>query len=163
MRDYVAKIISRDEAKRIRENYRNEGKTVVFTNGCYDILHAGHVSGIYFARNQGDVLFLGINSDLSVRLNKGPNRPIIPQQQRAELLAALESVDYVVLFDEKEVAPLIGEILPDVLVKGADRADHVVGREVVEAHGGVIRLAPFIEGWSTTDIIAKVVEISGGG
>lgn len=104
-----------------------------------------------------------MSSDLSVRLNKGPNRPIIPEQQRAELLAALEAVDYVILFDEEEVAPLIGEILPDILVKGADRADHVVGREFVEANGGVVRLAPFIDGWSTTDIIAKVMEVYGGG
>ena len=163
MRDYLAKIVSREEARRLREQCRSEGKSVVFTNGCYDILHAGHVSGIDFARRQGDVLFLGVSSDLSVRLNKGPNRPVIPDRQRAELLAALEAVDYVILFDEEEVAPLISEILPDILVKGEDRAGNVVGREIVEAGGGVIRLAPFVKGWSTTDIIDKVLDLFGDG
>ena len=159
MRDSQAKIVSRSDARALRAQLRADGKKVVFTNGCYDLMHAGHVSGIEFARRQGDVLFLGVSSDLSVRANKGPDRPIIPDQERARLLASLEAVDYVILFDEMEVLPLIEEITPDILVKGADRAGEVVGQDFVEEHGGEVRLAPLVEGWSTTDIIGKVLRV----
>lgn len=157
MRDSRSKIISRSHARTLRTQMRSQGKRVVFTNGCYDLMHAGHVSGIEFARRQGDVLFLGVSSDVSVRANKGPDRPIIPDQERARLLASLEAVDYVILFDEKDVLPLIEEMTPDILVKGADRAGEVVGQDFVEQHGGEVRLAPLVKGRSTTDIIDKVL------
>lgn len=156
MRDTAAKILPRERARALRMELRARGLTVVFTNGCYDLLHAGHVAGIEFARRQGDVLFVGVNADASVRANKGPDRPVIPERERARLLAALEAVDYVVLFDETEVLPLIAELVPDVLVKGADRAGEVVGQQFIEAHGGRVCLAPFVSGWSTTDIIRRV-------
>jgi rfaE bifunctional protein nucleotidyltransferase chain/domain len=154
--DSKRKIVDRrempDELLRLRET----GKTVVFTNGCFDILHTGHVDYIEFARNQGDVLIIGINSDASVRRNKGGNRPIVPQENRARVLAALESVDYVVVFDEDEPAQLVEELLPDVLVKGADWSHYVSGREAVEKNGGKVILADLTEGQSTTGIIETI-------
>lgn len=154
--DSKRKIVDRgempDELLRLRET----GKTVVFTNGCFDILHTGHVDYIEFARSQGDVLIIGINSDASVRRNKGGNRPIVPQENRARVLAALESVDYVVVFDEDEPAQLVEELLPDVLVKGADWSHYVSGREAVEKNGGKVILADLTEGQSTTGIIETI-------
>jgi D-beta-D-heptose 7-phosphate kinase/D-beta-D-heptose 1-phosphate adenosyltransferase len=139
-----------------RDRIRKKGGMLVFTNGCFDILHPGHVDYLSFARNQGDALVVGLNSDASVRLNKGPSRPIVPERDRALVLAALESVDYVVIFDEKEPAALIGELLPDVLVKGEDWKHYVSGREAVEAAGGRVVLAPLVPGRSTTDIIGRI-------
>jgi D-beta-D-heptose 7-phosphate kinase/D-beta-D-heptose 1-phosphate adenosyltransferase len=142
----------RKERARLRKN----GRKLVFTNGCFDILHTGHVDYLNFARKQGDALVIGLNSDSSVRGSKGPNRPIVPQADRAKVLAALECVDYVVIFNEGEPAPLVAEIIPDVLVKGKDWAHYVSGRDTVEKHGGKVVLAKLTKGRSTTDLVKKI-------
>ncbi|MBN1558169.1 MAG: adenylyltransferase/cytidyltransferase family protein [Lentisphaerae bacterium] len=151
-----SKIRARADMIRRRERLRVEGQTVVFTNGCFDIMHAGHVSTLYFARRQGDVLVVGLNADASIRMLKGSGRPILGEQERARLVGAVEAVDYVVLFEEKEVDSLVEALKPDVLVKGADRADRVVGREFVESYGGRVILAPVAAGRSTTAIVEQV-------
>ena len=156
-----SKILSRADMVAERDRLRAEGKTVAFTNGCFDLMHAGHLNTLFYAREQGDVLIVGLNSDASTRLLKGKGRPIVPETERARLAAAVEAVDYVVLFDEKEVAPLIAELKPDVLVKGGDWAHLVVGREIVEGYGGRVALAPVAQGRSTTDIIARIRGLSG--
>lgn len=153
-----AKIRSRDEMAAQRERLKRDGRTVVFTNGAFDVLHAGHVDYLAFARAQGDALIVGLNSDASVRRYKGDTRPVNPQQDRADVLAALEAVDYVVIFDEDEPRELIEALLPDVLVKGADWAHYVSGREAVEAAGGRVILAPMLEGRSTTRMIERILE-----
>ena len=145
-----------------RERLRAVGAVVVFTNGCFDLLHAGHVAYLEFARRQGDVLIVGLNGDASVRRLKGPTRPVNAQEDRALVLAALECVDYVVVFDEDEPAALIGTLLPDVLVKGEDWAHYVSGREVVEQHGGRVVLAPLLTGRSTTGLLARLKEAGNG-
>ncbi len=139
-----------------RAEWREAGRTVVFTNGCFDILHAGHVSYLEFARQQGDVLIIGMNSDASVQRNKGPERPVNKEADRARVLAALACVDAVVLFDEDEPLNIIGKLLPDVLVKGEDWAHYVSGREIVEQNGGKVVLAPLVAGRSTTGIIEMI-------
>ena len=159
MRTADSKVIARDAIPAERARLKDEGKTVVFTNGCFDILHSGHISYLTFARQQGDVLMVGVNSDRSVKQGKGDQRPVNGQDERATVLAALECVDYVVLFDEDEPAPLIAEIIPDVLVKGEDWAHYVSGREVVEQHGGKVVLAPLVEGRSTTNTIQRIREV----
>jgi rfaE bifunctional protein nucleotidyltransferase chain/domain len=156
MRDYKSKIVTPEQMQNERQRLRAEGRSLVFTNGCFDILHPGHVDYLAFARAQGDALVIGMNSDASVQRNKGPQRPIVPEADRARVLAALESVDYVVLFDEDEPAELIGQILPDVLVKGEDWAHYVSGREAVEAAGGRVVLAPLVEGRSITNFIERI-------
>lgn len=156
MRDYRCKILALSALLEVRKRLRAEGKAVVFTNGCFDILHSGHVAYLNFARKQGDALILGLNSDVSVRQNKGAHRPINSEQERATVLAALECVDYVVFFDEDEPKALISALLPDVLVKGEDWAHYVSGREVVEAVGGRVLLAPMLEGRSTTGMIERI-------
>jgi rfaE bifunctional protein nucleotidyltransferase chain/domain len=146
------------EAMRVeRERLRAAGKRVVFTNGCFDILHCGHVHYLTGARALGDVLVVGLNSDASVRRNKGPLRPILPEDDRAELLLALRCVDYVVLFDDETPLRLIETIIPDVLVKGRDWAHYVAGREVVEAAGGRVELADLVPGRSTTNVIERIL------
>lgn len=142
-----------------RERLRLEGRTVVFTNGAFDILHAGHVTYLTFARAQGDALVVGLNSDASVRRYKGAKRPLNNQQDRARVLAALECVDYVVCFDEDEPRDLISALLPDVLVKGADWSHYVSGRDVVERHGGRVVLADMVEGRSTTGLVERILEV----
>lgn len=156
---FEGKILSAAAMRAERDRLHAEGKTLVFTNGCFDILHAGHVTYLQFARAQGDALCLGLNSDASVRRNKGPKRPIISENNRAKLLACLRFVDYVVLFDEDEPKDLIAKILPDVLVKGKDWAHYVSGREVVEANGGRVVLADMVPGLSTSNVIAKILEV----
>ena len=141
----------------VRAEWRNEGQSVVFTNGCFDILHAGHVDYLAFARRQGDILVVGLNSDASVKRNKGEHRPINNQDDRAYVLAALEAVDFVVIFDDDEPKNIIGEIIPDILVKGEDWAHYVSGREIVEANGGKVVLAKMVEGRSTTNTIEKIL------
>jgi rfaE bifunctional protein nucleotidyltransferase chain/domain len=136
-------------------------KKLVFTNGAFDILHAGHVTYLQFARSQGDALCVGLNSDASVKRYKGDKRPVNPQADRARVLAALACVDYVVVFDEDEPKELIGEIIPDVLVKGADWAHYVSGRDIVEAHGGKVVLADVVAGRSTTNTIERIVQAYG--
>jgi rfaE bifunctional protein nucleotidyltransferase chain/domain len=156
LRTPKSKIFSRAKMRKERARLRRLRRKVVFTNGCFDILHTGHVDYLTFSRKQGDVLIVGLNSDSSVRLNKGKGRPIVPQADRAKLLAALEMVDYVVIFNEKEPAKLIGELIPDILVKGADWKHYVSGRDVVEKHGGKVVLAKLTPGRSTTDIVKKI-------
>ncbi len=145
-----------------RARLRAAGKRLVFTNGAFDILHAGHVTYLQFAREQGDALCVGLNSDASVKRYKGDKRPVNGQADRALVLAALACVDYVVIFDEDEPKELIGAIVPDVLVKGADWAHYVSGRDIVEAHGGKVVLAEMVAGRSTTNVIARIVEAYGG-
>lgn len=149
-------MLSVSEAVVFVESNRRTGKRIVFTNGVFDLLHPGHVRYLQAARREGDVLIVGLNSDRSVRSNKGPSRPIMPEQERAEVLAALACVDAVVLFDEETPAAIIERIQPDVLVKGADwAADAIVGRDTVEARGGKVVRVPIEEGWSTSAIIER--------
>jgi D-glycero-beta-D-manno-heptose 1-phosphate adenylyltransferase len=155
------KIFDRQKMPRERRRLEGEGRKLVFTNGAFDILHAGHVTYLNFARAQGDALVVGLNSDASVKRYKGDQRPVNPEQDRALVLAALECVDYVVIFDEDEPKELIAEILPDVLVKGADWAHYVSGREVVEANGGKVVLADMVAGRSTTNTIQRILEVYG--
>lgn len=130
---------------------------LVFTNGCFDLLHRGHVEYLHQARSQGDALVVGVNTDASVRRLKGPPRPLVAQGDRATVLAALASVDAVTLFDEDTPRELIALLLPDVLVKGGDYAlDEIVGREEVEAAGGEVRVIPFLEGYSTSALIERI-------
>ncbi|HOK65672.1 MAG TPA: D-glycero-beta-D-manno-heptose 1-phosphate adenylyltransferase [Anaerohalosphaeraceae bacterium] len=167
--EIVNEIISRSKGKtgKIRDDWsvllkelqlrRRQKETIVFTNGCFDVLHRGHIEYLNFCRQQGDVVVVGLNSDASVRALKGPDRPINNQHDRAAVLAALESVDYVVFFDDLDPLRLIQQIRPDVLVKGADWAQKgVVGREFVESYGGVVKLAPLVEGKSSTNIIQQI-------
>ena len=139
-----------------RDRLHAEGRTLVFTNGCFDILHRGHADYLAFARSQGDALVVGLNSDASVRRAKGPTRPVNPEQDRAYVLGSLRAVDFVVIFDEDEPRDLISQILPDVLVKGKDWAHYVSGRDIVEANGGRVVLAEMVEGRSTTATIERM-------
>jgi D-beta-D-heptose 7-phosphate kinase/D-beta-D-heptose 1-phosphate adenosyltransferase len=139
-----------------RDRLHTEGRTLVFTNGCFDILHRGHADYLAFARSQGDALVVGLNSDASVRRAKGPTRPVNPEQDRAYVLGSLRAVDFVVIFDEDEPRNLISQILPDVLVKGKDWAHYVSGRDIVEANGGRVVLAEMVEGRSTTSTIERM-------
>ena len=143
---------TRSELVSVRAQWRADGKTVVFTNGCYDLLHPGHVRTLESSRSLGDILILALNTDASVARNKGPSRPLLAQDQRAAMAAALESVDAVCFFDEETPRELIAEVLPDILVKGADWAHFVAGREEVEAAGGKVVLLPLEPGFSTTNI-----------
>lgn len=137
--------------------WRAEGRTVVFTNGVFDLLHPGHVRYLQAARAEGDALIVGVNSDRSVRGNKGEDRPVTPERERAELLAALGCVDAVTIFDDPTPAAVIAAIQPDVLVKGADwAADRIVGRDTVEGRGGRVVRVPVEAGWSTTSILERV-------
>jgi D-beta-D-heptose 7-phosphate kinase/D-beta-D-heptose 1-phosphate adenosyltransferase len=149
--------MSADDAAAFAERIRARGGKVVFTNGVFDLLHPGHVRYLRDARALGDALIVGVNSDRSVRVNKGPDRPINPEQERAELLLALESVDAAVIFDEDTPHAIITRVQPDVLVKGADWGpDNIVGRDVVEAGGGRVVRMELAPGHSTTDLISKV-------
>jgi rfaE bifunctional protein nucleotidyltransferase chain/domain len=156
------KIVSSDELRRERARLRAAGKQLVFTNGCFDILHVGHVRYLRSARKLGDALLVAINSDRSVRELKGAGRPIMNEQERAEMLAALSAVDYVVIFDDLSPRTLIAEVLPDILVKGGDyKLDEIHGREETEAAGGRVLSLPFIEGASTSSIIERVKRVMG--
>jgi len=136
---------------------KRNGKRVVFTNGCFDLLHPGHIHSLEAARALGDFLIVGINSDESVRILKGQGRPLIPQDERAEILASLECVDGVVIFDELTPREVIAALLPDVLVKGSDwPGNQIVGREEVEAAGGKVVLIDNVPGYSTTEILQKI-------
>jgi D-beta-D-heptose 7-phosphate kinase/D-beta-D-heptose 1-phosphate adenosyltransferase len=151
-------ILDRGELCRERVRLRAAGRRLVFTNGCFDILHVGHARYLAEARALGDALLVAVNSDRSVRALKGEGRPVVPEAERAELLAALEAVSLVTIFDEESPRSLIAELLPDVLVKGGDyRPDEIHGREEVEAAGGRVLALPFVEGASTTDIIERVL------
>jgi len=153
------RVLSLSEVSAFAADLHAQGKRVVFTNGVFDLLHPGHVRYLQAARGEGDALVIGVNSDRSVRANKGPSRPIIPEHERAELLAALASVDAVVIFDEDTPADIIRHVQPDVLVKGADwAADHIVGREVVEGRGGRVVRLELAQGFSTTGLIGTMRE-----
>jgi D-beta-D-heptose 7-phosphate kinase/D-beta-D-heptose 1-phosphate adenosyltransferase len=153
------KIKTLDEVVQLRAQFRKLGTKLVFTNGCFDILHVGHVRYLNAARALGDALVVGINSDRSVREIKGESRPVVTESERAEVLAGLASVDYVCIFDDPTPKQIIDALVPDVLVKGADWGiSEIVGRETVENAGGVVRNVPLVEGASTTDIIRKVIE-----
>ena len=155
----LQKIKSLNEIIQARARLRDLGKKLVFTNGCFDILHVGHIRYLNQARSFGDVLVVGINSDRSVREIKGDSRPIIPESERAEVLAALSCVDFVFIFDDPTPKRVIDAIVPDVLVKGADWGiSEIVGRDAVESAGGVVLNVPLVEGSSTTEIIQKVVK-----
>lgn len=138
---------------------KRKGRLVVFTNGCFDLLHPGHIRGLEQARELGDVLIVGLNSDASVRQLKGEGRPVLPERERAEILAALGCVDAVVIFHELTPRETIAKLLPDVLVKGGDwPGDQIVGREEVEAAGGRVVSVPLVPGYSTTEILRKIRE-----
>lgn len=155
----MKKILGREELVRERERMRREGKQLVFTNGCFDLLHPGHVRYLDQARALGDALVVALNSDQSVRALKGEGRPILSQRERAEVIAALAAVDYVTIFDEETPRELIAVLLPDILVKGGDwSVQHIVGREEVEAAGGKVLSLPYVEGSSTTDIIERILK-----
>jgi rfaE bifunctional protein nucleotidyltransferase chain/domain len=156
----MSKIIPRNELKAEVDRLKREGKKVVFTNGCFDILHAGHTRYLREARKLGDALILALNSDSSVRSIKGPMRPIVPEAERAEVVAALDSVDYVTVFDELTPLELIEFLRPDIIVKGGDWAEKdIVGAETVRKWGGRVAIMPEIEGASTTNIIDKVLQV----
>lgn len=149
--------MSLDQCVTLVSRWRAEGKRMVFTNGVYDLLHPGHVRYLRAARALGDVLVVGVNSDRSVRANKGPSRPINPEAERAELIAALDCVDAAVVFDQDTPHEIISRLQPDVLVKGADWAeDAIVGRDVVEARGGRVVRLPIEQGFSTTTLIERI-------
>ncbi len=153
------KILTRQEAVKLVQLWKLAGQKVVFTNGCFDLLHLGHVDYLEKARALGDKLILGLNTDDSVSRFKGPERPLQDQHSRARILAAFQFIDAVVLFDEDTPLELISEILPDVLVKGSDYlAENIVGADVVKKYGGTIKTIDFVPGYSTTNIINKIIE-----
>jgi D-beta-D-heptose 7-phosphate kinase/D-beta-D-heptose 1-phosphate adenosyltransferase len=154
------KIQAVSRLKKIAGTLKRQGKKIVFTNGCFDILHVGHVRYLTQARKMGDLLIVGLNTDRSVRKIKGDKRPIVTEKERAEVLAALEIVDYVVLFDEPDPLRLIAALKPDILVKGADWSkDEIVGREVVEKAGGKVARIPLVPGSSSTNVIEKILSV----
>ena len=151
------KIKSLDEIKQIAANAKNAGKNIVFTNGCFDLLHRGHVHLLREAKALGDILVVGVNSDRSVQKIKGPDRPILPETDRGALLGAMEMVDYVVFFDEPDPVNVIVALRPNVLVKGGDwSVDQVIGSDIVENDGGKVTLIPYLKGFSTTEIIERI-------
>ncbi len=152
------KVIARDQLAPLLRTAQSQGKRIVFTNGCFDLMHIGHTRYLQAAKDFGDLLVVGVNSDASVKLlNKAPDRPIVPDAQRAELVAALGCVDYVVLFNEPDPHSLIAALQPDVLVKGGDWAvERIVGREIVEARGGLVKTIPLVPNMSTTSLIQRI-------
>jgi D-glycero-beta-D-manno-heptose 1-phosphate adenylyltransferase len=152
------KIKNRMALAKILETLRNENKKIVFTNGCFDIIHAGHCIYLELARMQGDILVVAVNSDESVKLLKGKNKPVFPLSERMEILSSFQFVDFVTSFYELDPLDIIKELKPDVLVKGADwPIDKVIGREFVESNGGVVKTIPMVEGLSTSKIIEKIL------
>jgi D-beta-D-heptose 7-phosphate kinase/D-beta-D-heptose 1-phosphate adenosyltransferase len=151
------KLKTLDELIKIAAQARRNGKSVVFTNGCFDLLHRGHVHVLRQAKAAGDLLVVAINSDQSVKAIKGPTRPVAAEMDRLELIAAMEMVDYVILFDEPDPSKLITAIKPNVLAKGGDwGADGVVGADIVEREGGRVVLVPYLKGYSTSEIIERI-------
>lgn len=156
----MGRIISRAELIEVRRELKKNGRRIVFTNGCFDLLHRGHIEYLAKAKSLGDILIVGLNADDSVRRLKGPNRPITPLEDRAAILAALAVVDYVCVFDEDTPYELIRAVVPDILVKGADwTVDDVVGKDIVEAAGGSVHTIEFLPNRSTTNIIQKIAQI----
>jgi rfaE bifunctional protein nucleotidyltransferase chain/domain len=156
------KLKNLEDLKVIAADARSKGRSVVFTNGCFDLLHRGHVHVLREAKACGDLLITGINSDKSVKQIKGPARPVLPEADRSELLASLEMVDYVVLFDEPDPYELISALRPNVLVKGGDWSEaKIVGADLVEEAGGRVVVIPYIKGFSTTEIIERIKNLDG--
>ncbi|OGW55860.1 MAG: glycerol-3-phosphate cytidylyltransferase [Nitrospirae bacterium RBG_19FT_COMBO_55_12] len=154
-----SKIKTISELRPLLDILKSAGTKIVFTNGCFDLIHTGHTRYFAKARSFGDILVVAVNSDASVRRIKGEKRPINPQDERAEVLAALGSVDFVVIFDESDPHKVIAALQPDVLVKGGDwPVEKIIGRDIVEARGGTVISVPYIEGASTTGIIEKIVK-----
>ena len=153
------KIKERKELLRIIKNLKAKGKRVVFTNGCFDLLHLGHVRYLEEAKALGDVLVVGVNSDSSVRKLKGPKRPILPEEERTEILSGLACVDYITIFNEADPLKLITSLKPNLLVKGGDwTREQIVGREVVERSGGELVTIPFVQGASTSNVIDTILK-----
>ena len=153
------KIKRKEDLQRIIEDLKAKGKRIVFTNGCFDLLHLGHIRYLEKAKSLGDILVVGVNSDRSVQSLKGPERPILPDGERAEILSGLECVDYITLFDELTPLELISSLQPHILVKGGDWAkETTVGREVVERSGGEVVILPFKEGSSTSNLIETILK-----
>ncbi|HEY0430488.1 MAG TPA: D-glycero-beta-D-manno-heptose 1-phosphate adenylyltransferase [Pyrinomonadaceae bacterium] len=153
----IEKLLSQDQLLGVRQSLRAEGKSLVFTNGVFDLLHVGHVRYLAAARALGDALVVAVNSDRTVRDLKGDGRPVVNEDERAEILAALRQVDYVTIFDDVSPRSLIAKLLPNVLVKGGDYAlDEIHGREEVEAAGGRVIALPFVDGASTSTIIERM-------
>jgi len=153
------KVKKREELGAILEDMKKKGKRIVFTNGCFDLLHVGHIRYLEEAKGFGDILVVGMNGDRSVRNLKGPERPILPEEERAEILSGLGCVDYVTLFDEPDPFQLISVLKPHTLVKGGDwTRETTVGREVVEESGGEIVILPFVQGSSTSNIIQTILK-----
>ncbi|MDD4990161.1 MAG: D-glycero-beta-D-manno-heptose 1,7-bisphosphate 7-phosphatase [Candidatus Pacebacteria bacterium] len=155
----MSKIKSQEEIIEIAENLKKTGKKVVVYNGSFDLLHLGHINSLKEAKKQGDVLILLLNSDKSVKLYKGPNRPIIPQEERAQTLAALEAVDYITLFDEINPKEILGKIKPDIYCSGPDWGKNCIERKVVEENGGEIYVLKATKGLSTTELIKKILDV----
>ena len=163
MKTSGGKIVSLRALEQLRRNWRQQDKIVVFTNGCFDLLHIGHIRYLRFARTLGDALVVGLNTDRSVKVLKGAERPIFGELDRAEQLGALEAVNRVVLFDEDDPAKLIARLRPDILVKGEDyRNKVVVGAEAVESWGGRVEFAPFTPGASTSDLVERLLASRAG-
>jgi len=156
MNKYVKSI---NELIEIRNKLKKDNKKVVFTNGCFDILHAGHVDYIIKAKEKGDILIVAVNSDSSMKRIKGMSRPIVPQNERAFIISNLKPVDYVVIFEEDTPFEIITKLIPDILVKGEDWSiENIVGRDIVEANGGKVETIKFVNNQSTTNIIKTVLE-----
>ena len=153
----MGQFYTREQLIEVRAQWKREKKTVVFTNGCYDILHPGHIRLLESARSMGDVLILALNTDASVQRIKGPTRPLIHERDRADLATALAAVDAVTFFDEDTPRDLIAAVLPDILIKGADWAHFIAGREEVEAAGGKVLALPLEPGYSTTGIVEEIL------
>lgn len=154
----TSKVVTTEQLVPLLAQARTQGKRIVFTNGCFDLMHVGHTRYLQAAKALGDLLVVGVNSDASVKsLNKSPDRPIVPESQRAEVLAALGCVDHVVLFAEPDPSRLIRAVQPDVLVKGGDwSVETIVGRDIVEGRGGVVKTIPLVPGVSTTTLIHRI-------
>jgi D-glycero-beta-D-manno-heptose 1-phosphate adenylyltransferase len=154
----ATKVLTKEQLAPLLQQARAQKKRIVFTNGCFDLMHIGHTRYLQVAKALGDVLVVGVNSDASVRsLNKAPDRPVVTEAQRAEVLAALGCVDYVVIFSEPDPLNLIAAVQPDVLVKGGDwDMDRIIGRGIVEQRGGVVRTIPLVPGMSTTSLIQRI-------
>ena len=153
------KIKTKEDLHRIVEDLKKKGKRIVFTNGCFDLLHLGHIRYLEKAKSLGDILVVGVNSDRSVRNLKGPERPILPEEERAEILSSLGCVDYITVFDELTPLELISSLQPHILVKGGDwTKETTVGKEVVERSGGEVVILPFVEGSSTSNLIETILK-----
>ncbi len=157
------KIVQINNIEKVASNLREKGKIIVFTNGCFDILHKGHITYLYMAKKLGDILIVGLNSDSSIKRIKGANRPILPEDERAYILSALEMVDFVVVFNEDTPYELIKKVKPHILVKGGDwDVKNIVGKDIVESYGGKVFNIPYVEGKSTTNIIERILSVYKG-